>query len=223
MLSHLEEFPALTIAANPSLICSILYTLFQVLKRQKSQSKIVLCDSKWKLRALQLYLCGTKGPPLPGGPCLARCAFSPGFWARRLCISDTSWKKWELWWGLQGMVVVLHLLLFLNPAWPARYLQGTGIPLLPAAQLGWQGPLTAPVALVNPFYVCIHIPFPPLAQGFHPEGENSGNSYIMAIISVLAGMDFPKSKQARNIQKWMFSSLPVIQARSVQSVFSFSP
>lgn len=66
--------------------------------------------------------------------------------------------------------------------------------------LSWPGrdPPTAPVALTNPFSICTHLPFPfpPLAQGFHPEGGYSGNGYIMAIISVLAEMDFPKSRQA---------------------------
>lgn len=95
-------------------------------------------------------------------------------------------------------MVVLRLLLFLSPPRPARYLQSTGIPLLPAPQLAWQGPPTAPVALANPFSICTHLPFPfpPVAQGFHPEGGYSGNGYIMAIISVLAGMDFPKSRRA---------------------------
>lgn len=39
MLSHLEEFPALTIAANPSLICSIPYTLFPGAKKTKISVK----------------------------------------------------------------------------------------------------------------------------------------------------------------------------------------
>lgn len=69
MLSHLKEFPALSITAKSYLICSVLYTLLQVLKRQKEKTsvkKIILCDSKWKLTALQPSSHGAHRPVPPG-------------------------------------------------------------------------------------------------------------------------------------------------------------
>lgn len=68
MLSHLEEFPAQSVSAKSYLICSVLYTLLQVLKRQKEKnlSHKSFSDSKWKLTAVQLSSCGAHGPPLPG-------------------------------------------------------------------------------------------------------------------------------------------------------------
>lgn len=65
-------------------------------------------------------------------------------------------------------MVVLHLLLFINPPRPGRLPAEHWIPTTP--QLGWQGPFTAP-ALANPFYICIHIPFPPLLRGFTQREE----------------------------------------------------
>lgn len=40
MLSHLEEFPALSVTAKSYLVCSVLYALSQVLKRQAEKNSV---------------------------------------------------------------------------------------------------------------------------------------------------------------------------------------